>query len=159
MKFNTYMEQYKNKLTTAKSLQEMINEAKSSHRIQKLLVAYMMKDKVTFNSMVGLSYKDNYALKLVCHAKITLDRLKDNGYYNSYQMEVLVDKLRDNVKSFDLNCLNDIEPEKWELEGYFKMLNNFVVQEKMESIDVELQKSIDNVLNSINFDNLIVSNF
>lgn len=78
MSFSQYMTSYKNRLTNLNSLEKMIKEAPNNHRLQKLLVGYMLKDKRILKRVLELSKHDPYAEKLVCHAKIALIDLSNS---------------------------------------------------------------------------------
>lgn len=148
MRFAQFMEQYRQNLTNASTLEELLQEAKQNHRVQKLLPIYVMKDRTTFNHMLKLPDKDPFARKLVAHAKKTVESLDKNVAQKGFRMKRLLGHFA-NVTRVSTQSYNDTV-EDWEMDGYSRVLNSYFVtnrvfnplrkmrsRKKMESVDWE----------------------
>lgn len=129
MRFSQFMEQYRKSLTDASTLDELLEEAKRNHRVQKLLPVYILKDTETFNNMLELASKDPFAKKLVAHARITVKTFEKDNNTNSLGMKRLLTDF-DRVSRMSSQNSN-VSMEDWELEGYSKVLNSYFVRNRV----------------------------
>lgn len=158
MRYDTFMENYKKRLTDARTLEDMVEESKTDHRVQKLLVAYMMKDEETLNSMKMLSKENSQARKLVKHAQLTLKSLNNDKLYQSEQMKQFLSELNSIAKfSNDEGQDENIKVANWELEGYKKMLNSYLVEERMNNLKPSLREKVSEKLSKVDWQNLITT--
>lgn len=156
MTFQEFVEQYKNELgVNVSSLEELLEYAQKSHRFKNLLFLYMLKDKGTFNRMVELSHRNRFAKKMVTDSKQTLKRLNNGELYDNQDMKKLVSYLNKTV-------IRNLQPldghmEDWEFNGYSKILNSYLVEERKRKLDVNLRNNVHAKMKSVDWNNLFVS--
>ncbi|PKM82772.1 MAG: hypothetical protein CVU89_04530 [Firmicutes bacterium HGW-Firmicutes-14] len=147
MRFAQFLEQYRKNLTDAVTLEELLQEAKQNHRVQKLLPVYVMKDRNTFNHLLRLADKDPYARKIAAHARMTVETLAKSKK-KSVKMKRLLGHLAD-ITDVSMQT-NSITMEDWEFDGYSRVINSYFVtnkvftpfkalrhRQKMDSVDWE----------------------
>ncbi|EHQ91854.1 hypothetical protein [Desulfosporosinus youngiae] len=156
MTFQEFVERYKNELgVNVSSLEELLEYAQKSHRFKNLLFLYMLKDKGTFNRMVELSHRNRFAKKMVTDSKQTLKRLNNGELYDNQDMKKLVSYLNKTV-------IRNLQPldghmEDWEFNGYSKILNSYLVEERKRKLDVNLRNNVHAKMKSVDWNNLFVS--
>jgi len=151
MRFAEFMEEYRKNLTDASTLEELLQEAKQNHRVQKLLPIYVLKDKDTFNSMLELANRDSFARKLVAHSRMTVKTLERNKNTKSFGMKRLLGHLA-NVAGKSLPGDN-VAMEEWELNGYSRVLNSYFVANRVFTPFKALRHR--EKMNSVDWDNLV----
>jgi hypothetical protein len=155
MSFNEFIENYKKTLTNSSTLEELLKEARQNYRIQKLLVAYMMKDRITFEHMRRLSKTDPFASKLIKHAKATVFNLMEGKMLNTLEMKNFLMQLNE-VTHFLNEEPESIEMEEWEFAGYSRMLNSYLLNQLFA--DPDKQKERNYYRQRIDWNNLIIPN-
>ena len=156
MTFQEFAEQYKNELgDNVSSLEELLEYAQKSHRFKNLLFLYMLKDKDTFNRMVELSLRNRFAKRMVTDSNEVLKRLSNGELYNNQDMKKLVSYLNRTVIRNSQPM--DEHMEDWEFNGYSKILNNYLVEERRRKLDVSLRNKVHAKMKSVDWNNLFVS--
>jgi hypothetical protein len=152
VRFTEFMEQYRKNLTEANTLEDLLQEAKRNHRVQKLLPFYAMKDRATFDHMLRLADKDPFARKLVVHAQMTLETLGKNQSRTNPGMKKLLVQLT-GLNTVALKRDHDVPMEEWESDGYQRVLNSYFLPKKVFSPLKVLyhRKKMD----SVDWDNLV----
>lgn len=151
MRFAQFMEQYRKNLTDASTLEELLQEAKQNHRVQKLLPVYVLKDKDTFNNMLELAINDSFARKLVAHARMTVKTLEGSRNTKSFKMKRLLGHLA-SVAGMP-SPGDNVAMEEWELEGYSRVLNSFFVSNRVFTPFKALKHR--KKMNSVDWENLV----
>ena len=151
MRFAQFMEQYRKNLTDASTLEDLLQEAKQNHRVQKLLPVYVLKDKDTFNNMLELAGQDSLAKKLVAHARMMVKTLEKNKNTKSFRMKRLLGHLA-SVAGMPSQSDN-VTMEEWELEGYSRVLNSYFVINKVFTPFKALRNR--KKMNSVDWENLV----
>ena len=148
------MENYKKRLAQYQTLEEMLAEAPNDHRLQKLLVAYMMKDKATYNKMVRLAKTNPYAKTLVDHAKATVSYVSSR---RTPEWQELSGHLKNVVRvGRGRPSVSFKKVSKPELDGYTKMLNNYLCEKRMENAPAELKAKVEARMKDVDFNNLVL---
>ena len=153
MSFSKYMTSYKNQLTNLNSLEAIIKEAPKNHRLQKLLVGYMLKDRRILNRVLGLSKHDPYAEKLVCHAKIALMDLCNS---ESVEKRRLASQLLKNTR-LKIQNVPEENIKYWERVGYAKIFETYLAEQKKNNMSHQMKVRVDKKLREVNWDKLITS--
>lgn len=151
MDYKYYMEKLREHLTSRIELKELIIEATSNHRIQKLMVGYVFKDIETYRQMTDIAQKDQFASKLLLHANYTLEIIKQSSLYKKPEMKEIVDHLTKTYSLFDED-INITDIEKWEVEGYINIINAYVLSNKKE--DQIFEELINRRMKEVDWDNL-----
>jgi hypothetical protein len=148
------MEDYRRQLTDLETLDAILAKAPDDHRLQKLLVLYLMKDKRTFGRFKRLAKSNPYAWEMLSHAKYALQSLAKE---QSSEAKTLVEYLN-GVTGF----LNENEPilklQSWEKTGYKKMFNNYFVESRFDEMSQTEKESLANKLAQVDFENLVERN-
>lgn len=156
MTFQEFVERYKNELGDhISSLEELLEYAQKSHRFKNLLFLYMLKDKDTFSRVVELSLHNRFAKRMVTDSKETLKRLNNGELYNNQDMKKLVSYLNRTVIRNSQPM--DEHMEDWEFNGYSKILNSYLVEERKRKLDVNLRNEVQAKMKSVDWNNLFVS--
>lgn len=152
MNYSEYMEALRDHLTDMRTLEELIQEAQTNHRVQKLLVGYILKDDRTYKQMLMISQTNPFASKIIAQSKYTLKTIKTGSLYNKPDMKRLVDAL--SIRSL-LSGEQSKPPQikEWELTGYINIINSYILSEKIEKI--EFQQIIEARMKETDWDNLI----
>ena len=156
--YATFMERYRRRLTNCRTLEEMLAHAPNDHRLQKLLVVYAMKDKTTYNKMLRLARVNPYAQELVEHVKATVNYVSRQ---RNPEMQELTNHLR-SVTGFvprtrPLAVLGKRPGvSKLELDGYYKMLNNYLSENRMGNATPELKARVEARLEKVDFNKLVL---
>lgn len=151
MNYSKYMELLRRHLTDVEGFEKLLQEAKQNHRVQKLLVAYIMKDTETYQEMTELVLSDDFAAKILSHAQYTLWIIKSGPFYKRIKMKGLIDR-------FILICplageeTGSVNIEDWELTGYINIINSFILSTKKD--DSGLKKKVDKGLRQVDWENL-----
>lgn len=148
--FKEYMEQYKECLTEAKSLQDLLAEAKENHRVQKLLVAYMTKDRETYTQMLSLAATDSFAQKLVNHCLVTLYDLMSGRVDDRQEMKDLMVEVN-KVTNFLSQPKPEVKMQHWEQKGYVNMFVSYLFENVLTSeMTPEMKRLEEECLRALN---------
>lgn len=152
--FSKFIEEYKSSLTEAVELKQIIEVSKNDHRIKKIIVPYVMKDRETYDSLIKLSKQDEYVRELVCDCILFLDEIKNTELYiKNNEIKDLIYKFQEIVNNknllkdgYELSCID--------FENYCKVINSYLLKLKVTQ-DSNLKSILDKKYSQIDWDNLI----